>query len=161
VVEVKDATRSAPGAFVLANPTGAIDVGLVEYKLYQGGVLGSNPANWFLRSDFVVGPPTTPTTPTTPPSEVLPTTPPSEPLPAGTYPIIGPRIATYGVVQPIARELGLAMLGTMHERIGDALTVENAGPDAEGWGQSGWVRVFGQQVPIGRITVAAAGISTG
>jgi outer membrane autotransporter protein len=38
------------------------------------------------------------------------------------------------------------MLGTMHERIGDTLTVENANPYAEGWGQSGWVRVFGQQV---------------
>jgi len=29
--------------------------------------------------------------------------PPPNPLPPGTYPIIGPRVATYGVVQPIAR----------------------------------------------------------
>jgi outer membrane autotransporter protein len=77
---------------------------------------------------------------------VLPTDPPPNPLPPGTYPIIGPRIATYGVVQPIARELGLNMLGTLHERIGDTLTLENASPFAEGWGRSGWVRVFGQQV---------------
>jgi outer membrane autotransporter protein len=40
-------------------------------------------------------------------------------LPPGVYPIIGPDLATYGVVQPIARQLGLAMLGTLHERIGD------------------------------------------
>jgi outer membrane autotransporter protein len=170
VVQVLDPTRSAAGAFTLANQTQEIDVGLVTYKLYQGGVLGRNPGDWFLRSDIVpttpttppttpTTPPTTPTTPTTPPSDtdppistappsdVLPTTPPSEPLPAtGTFPIIGPRIATYSVVQPIARELGLAMLGTMHERIGDTLTVENADPYAEGWGQSSWVRFFGEQV---------------
>jgi hypothetical protein len=53
-------------------------------------------------------------------------------LPPGTYPIIGPRPATYGVVQPIARELDLTVLGTMHERIGDTLTLENADPYAEG-----------------------------
>jgi outer membrane autotransporter protein len=67
-------------------------------------------------------------------------------LPPGVYPIIGPELATYGVVQPIARQMGLAMLGTLHERIGDTLTLENAGPDAEGWGQSGWARFFGQQI---------------
>jgi outer membrane autotransporter protein len=49
-------------------------------------------------------------------------------------------------VQPIARELGLAMLSTLHERIGDTLTLENASPYAEGWGQSGWARFFGEQV---------------
>jgi outer membrane autotransporter protein len=41
-------------------------------------------------------------------------------LPPGTYPIIGPELATYGVVQPIARQMGLSTLGTFHERVGDA-----------------------------------------
>ena len=76
----------------------------------------------------------------------LPTDPPPQPLPPGVYPIIGPELATYGVVQPIARQLGFTMLGTLHERIGDTLTVENAGADAEGWGRSGWARFFGQQI---------------
>jgi outer membrane autotransporter protein len=164
VVQVLDPTRSAANAFTLAHPIVVspfqigVDVGLLEYGLFYGGVNGRNPGDWFLRNDFTV-PPTTPTTPpttppsdtqppisTTPPSDVLPTTPPSEPLPAGTYPIIGPRIATYSVVQPIARELGLAMLSTLHERIGDTLTLENASPYAQGWGQSGWARFFGEQV---------------
>jgi outer membrane autotransporter protein len=35
-------------------------------------------------------------------------------------PIIGPELATYGVVQPIAREMGLMTLGTLQQRIGDA-----------------------------------------
>ncbi len=80
------------------------------------------------------------------PTNPFPTDPPPEPLVAGVYPIIGPELATDGVVQPIARQMGLTMLGTLHERIGDTLTIENAGPDAEGWGQSGWARFFGQQI---------------
>jgi outer membrane autotransporter protein len=67
-------------------------------------------------------------------------------MPPGIYPIVGPELATDGVVQPIARQMALTMLGTLHERIGDTLTVENAGADAEGWGRSGWARFFGQQI---------------
>jgi outer membrane autotransporter protein len=40
-------------------------------------------------------------------------------LPPGVYPIIGPELATYGVVQPLARQLGLAILGTLDDRVGD------------------------------------------
>jgi outer membrane autotransporter protein len=50
------------------------------------------------------------------------------------------------VVQPLARQLGLTQLGTLHERIGDTLTVGNAGNDAEGWARSAWGRMIGQQI---------------
>jgi outer membrane autotransporter protein len=80
------------------------------------------------------------------PEVSLPVDPAPDPLPPGTYPIIGPEIATYSIVQPIARQMGFTMLGTLHERIGDTLTEENAGPDAEGWGRSGWARFSGQQI---------------
>jgi outer membrane autotransporter protein len=56
------------------------------------------------------------------------------------------RLSAYGVVQPLARQLGLTQLGTLHERIGDTLTLGNAGPDAEGWARSAWGRFFGQQI---------------
>jgi outer membrane autotransporter protein len=78
------------------------------------------------------------------PPNPFPPEPPPEPLPPGTYPIIGPRLATYGVVQPIGRQLGLTQLGTLHERIGDTLTP--AFPEGEGWGRSAWGRFFGQQI---------------
>jgi outer membrane autotransporter protein len=42
--------------------------------------------------------------------------------------------------------MGLSQLGTLHERIGDTLTLNNAGPDAEGWARSAWGRVIGQQI---------------
>ena len=72
----------------------------------------------------------------------FPTDPPPDPLPPGVYPIIGPRLATDGVVQPIARQIGLTMLGTLHQRIGETLLQES--PD--GWGRSAWGRVFGDQI---------------
>jgi hypothetical protein len=53
-----------------------------------------------------------------------------------SYPIIGPELATYGVVQPVARQMGFTMLGTLHERIGDTLRAEIAGTGSEGWGHS-------------------------
>ena len=85
---------------------------------------GNSPNDWFLRSSFVVGPPE-PGVPPIPP--ILPTDPPPQPLPPGVYPIIGPEIATYGVVQPIARQLGMTTLGTLHDRIGDTLLNANYG----------------------------------
>ena len=60
-----------------------------------------------------------PTTPL-PPVTSLPTDPPPNPLPPGVaFPIIGPELATYGVVQPLARQLGLSILGTLDDRVGD------------------------------------------
>jgi outer membrane autotransporter protein len=67
-------------------------------------------------------------------------------LPPGTWPIIGPELATYGVVQPIARQLGLTTLGTLHERIGDTLTWANAGGDSPGIARGDWARFYGQQI---------------
>ena len=137
--------------------------GAFDYDLFRGGLGGSSPNDWFLRSSFVVGPPE-PGLPPIPP--ILPTDPPPQPLPPGVYPIIGPEIATYGVVQPIARQLGMTTLGTLHDRVGDTLLNANTGtpcpPDGNtrdtiasnaavkpqtdclyaGW----WGRVLGQQI---------------
>ncbi len=145
VVQVINGGSTAPGAFALADEARG---GALDYDLFRGGVSG-NANDWFLRSDFVVpptGPPGTFPPGLLPPVTSLPTDPPPDPLPPGIYPIIGPELATYGVVQPIARQLGFTMLGTLQERIGDTLTMENAGADAEGWGRSGWARFFGQQI---------------
>ena len=101
--------------------------GAFDYDLFRGGLAGSDPNDWFLRSTFVVGPPTEPIGAARPPlvPRDLPTEPPPEPLPPGVYPIIGPELATYGVVQPIARQLGMTTLGTLQDRIGDTSLVAN------------------------------------
>jgi hypothetical protein len=58
-------------------------------------------------------------------------------LPPGVFPIIGPEIATYGVVQPIARQLGMTTLGTLHERIGDTSLLANTGTPCRAMGDFG------------------------
>jgi outer membrane autotransporter protein len=151
---------TTPGAFTLA---GEVRGGAFDYDLFRGGLGGSSPNDWFLRSTFIVGP-----IPPEPP--ILPPEPPSQVLPPGVFPIIGPEIATYGVVQPIARQLGMTTLGTLQDRVGDtsfaAITGTSCPADSDtrdgilrkapvkaptdcfnaGWGPSVWGRVLGQQV---------------
>ena len=123
VVQAINGGTTAPGAFALA---GEVRGGAFDYFLFRGGLGGSNPNDWFLRSTFVVGP--VPIGPARCRSgRSLPTDPPPEPLPPGVYPIIGPEIATYGVVQPIARQLGMTTLGTLHERTGDTFASREYG----------------------------------
>ena len=96
VVQVTNDGTTAVGAFTLA---GEVRGGAFDYRLFRGGLdPGNSPNDWFLRSSFIVGP-IPPEPPILPP--ILPPDPPPEPLPPGVFPIIGPEIATYGVVQPI------------------------------------------------------------
>jgi hypothetical protein len=153
VVNAINGGTTAPGAFML---NGEVRAGAFDYDLFRGGVGGSSPNDWFLRSDFIVPeppgvtppgvlPPIVLPPPATPP-DAFPADPPPSILPPGIYPIIGPEIATYGVVQPIARQLGLATLGTLNQRIGDTMTLANAGTSGTGWASSAWGRFFGQQI---------------
>jgi outer membrane autotransporter protein len=119
VVSAISGATTVPGAFMLSS--GELRAGPFDYDLFRGGANGASPNDWFLRSDFVVAPPGTspPSTPL-PPMTSLPTDPPPNPLPPGVaFPIIGPELATYGVVQPLARQLGLSILGTLDDRVGD------------------------------------------
>ena len=137
VVSAVNGGATAPGSFMLA--PGELRAGAFDYDLFHGGVGGSSPDDWFLRSTFNGSGPE-------PPIPPFPTEPPPTPLPPGsTSPIIGPELATYGVVQPIARQLGLTTLGTLHERIGDTLTLANAGADSGGSNRPDWGRFFGEQ----------------
>jgi outer membrane autotransporter protein len=114
VVNAINGATTASGAFALE---GEARGGAFDYDLFRGGVSGGSANSWFLRSDFIVPP--IPPEPPIPPVPPFPPTPPPDPLPPGVYPIIGPELATYGVVQPLARQLGLSILGTLDDRVGD------------------------------------------
>ena len=117
VVNAISGATTTPGAFAL--PAGELRAGAFDYDLLRGGISGSSPNDWFLRSDFVAEP-TTPEPPVVLPIPPFPIDPPPAPLPPGVaFPIIGPELATYGVVQPLARQLGLSILGTLDDRVGD------------------------------------------
>jgi outer membrane autotransporter protein len=128
VVDAIGGATTSPAAFTLSN--GELRGGAFDYRLFRGGVSGG--ANdWFLRSDFIVPPiPPEPPIPPIPPEPPLPPDPPPHPLPPGTYPIIGPELATYGVVQPLARQLGAAILGTLDDRVGDTYAPDGCGVTA-------------------------------
>jgi autotransporter-associated beta strand protein len=132
VVSAVSGAMTSPGAFSLSNPE--LRAGAFDYALFRGGVSGSV-NDWFLRSTFTGGggggggsgggggggivplpiPP-------------FPIDPPPNPLPPGVeFPIIGPELATYGVVQPLARQLGLSILGTLDDRRGDTYEPDGCG----------------------------------
>ena len=71
VVQVINGGITAPGAFTLA---GEVRGGAFDYFLFRGGLGGSSPNDWFLRSTFIVGPPEPTEPPILPP--ILPTDPP-------------------------------------------------------------------------------------
>ena len=54
VVQAINGGTTAPGAFTLAG--GEVRAGAFDYRLFRGGLSGSNPNDWFLRSTFIVGP---------------------------------------------------------------------------------------------------------
>ncbi|MBO4221951.1 autotransporter outer membrane beta-barrel domain-containing protein [Bradyrhizobium neotropicale] len=155
VVQTINGGTTVPGAFALA---GEVRDGALDFGLFRGGLDGSSPNDWFLRSTFVVGP--IPPELIIPPAPILPPDPPPQTLPPGFWPIIGPELATYGVVQPIARQMGLTTLGTFHERVGDASAeaaclstapydgaITKARPVPYGdCHQAVWGRLFGQQI---------------
>jgi outer membrane autotransporter protein len=161
VVSAASGATTSPAAFTLSN--GELRGGAFDYDLFRGGVSG-NPNDWFLRSDFMSGggggggvlPPQPPILPPTPPPDLLP--------PGVAFPIIGPELATYGVVQPLARQLGLSILGTLDDRMGDTYEPDGCAvqpavapdslPTRKGrapgacplFSPSAWGRFFGQTI---------------
>jgi len=186
VVELFTAGTSAEGAFTLANPE--LRAGAYDYRLFKGPLIPCAPPlppppqplpplpgarlsvfdacqSWFLRSTFA-GEPPGPGEPEPPPVIPPGVLPPEPPTPGpGLFPIIGPEIATYGVVQPMAQQLGRTMMGTHDDRLGDlyptglpcqptapvytkAPPVYTKAPTdcADGWRPAIWGRLFGQQI---------------
>jgi outer membrane autotransporter protein len=155
VVSALNGATTAPDAFNLLSEARA---GALDYRLLRGGVNGTTPDSWYLRNEFVVEPdpsePPDPSDPSEPPQPPDPPVPPDPPLPPdpppsdpppGVYPIIGPELATYGAVQPIARQLGLMTLGTMDQRIGDSAQM-SSGDLSTDHGPSVWGRLLAQNI---------------
>jgi len=141
LVEAINGATTTQDAFAMP---GELRVGAFDYRLFRGGLAEHDTHSWYLRSEFFVGPPPpTPPPPIPPPPPVdvppppLPVDPPPSVLPPGAYPIVGPELATWGVVQPLARELGWLSLDTFHARRGDVPAFERGGD------VTAWARAFG------------------
>ncbi|QCI66894.1 autotransporter outer membrane beta-barrel domain-containing protein [Phreatobacter stygius] len=140
VVQAVNGGSTASGAFGLAGPVAA---GAFEYFLFKSGVTAGTTENWYLRSTLVAPPPVPPGDPVPPPPEPAPGTPPLPPAPPpGAAPIVlyRPEVALQSAVPPMALHMGLAALGTFHERQGEQAILTGNGQATAMWG-----RVYGQQ----------------
>ena len=119
LVQVTRNGTTATNAFTLGQRVAA---GAYEYQLFRGGSTGAD--DWFLRS-HLVNPPTTPTAPSGP-----------------DIPLYRPEVALYAPIPAIGRQMGLATLGTLHERVGEEENIRNL--TGRGYVNGGWGRVFGE-----------------
>lgn len=156
VVEALNGATTAPAAFGLIG--GSVSAGAYEYFLFRGGAGAGTAENWYLRSSLLPGgaapapavappaqPPSTQPNPTPAPPEPSPAPPPPEPAAPGAAPaepVQLYRIETpvYAATPALARNLGLAMLDTFHERQGEQDLLEGEGALPAGWG-----RLIGQR----------------
>ena len=144
LVQTVNNATTAPGAFTLA---GEVRGGAYDYFLFRGGINGNAPQRLVPALDFRFGP-TPPDRPDHPAAD------PAAPirLPDGLPPGVLPtRInlawtcnlrvrSTYGPADR-PRHAWYA-----NQRVGDTMTLLNAGTDPDGWGRSDWARVFGQRI---------------
>jgi outer membrane autotransporter protein len=134
------------------NLAGELRSGALDYRLFRGSKDGGLPDNWYLRNEFIVPPdpdkpgePGEPPVPPNPDDPTLPSDPPPDELDPGQYPTIGPELATYGVIQPLARELAQRTLSTLHDRNGDSALMASSQAAIDN-GPSSWARVFAATV---------------
>ncbi|HEX7919994.1 MAG TPA: autotransporter outer membrane beta-barrel domain-containing protein [Bradyrhizobium sp.] len=140
VVQAVNGGTTAPGAFGLSS---AVVAGAHEYLLFRGGVSAGSADNWYLRSQLLPG-----TSPPAPPAVlgggVTPSGLPAEdlssltPPPAGAAPVelYREEVAVYSALPQVAQKLGLATLGTFHQRQGDQALLTGGGEQPAAWARA-------------------------
>ncbi|MGJ7498299.1 autotransporter outer membrane beta-barrel domain-containing protein [Variovorax sp. RT4R15] len=133
--------QTTKDAFALAG--GHVDAGAFEYRLHAADATGAG-ENWYLRST------TTTPTPATPGSSGS-TGSTSSPGSTGT---IAVQVPTYRAEVPLlsalpsqVRQMNLAMIGNLHQRIGDD-DVKGSGPASTGGDRRAWGRVIATDIDI-------------
>ena len=128
LVQATNGATTQPGAFNLA---GRVTAGAYEYRLFRGGSSGAE--DWFLRSNLVQGPPSPPIGPADP-------APPSPPV----IPLYRPEVGLYAPIPAMARHMGLATLGTLHERVGEEMNIVQ-NPESRRYANGTWMRLIGER----------------
>ncbi|WP_310886003.1 autotransporter family protein [Bradyrhizobium brasilense] len=142
VVQAVNGGTTAAGAFGLSN---AVVAGAHEYLLFRGGVSAGSADNWYLRSTLLPGtaspapaPPLSPNV--VPPPPGLPAEDLSSltPPPAGAAPVqlYREEVSVYSALPQVAQKLGLATLGTFHQRQGDQALLTSGGEQPAAWARA-------------------------
>jgi outer membrane autotransporter protein len=138
VVDPLGPAKTTADAFVLGGP---LEAGPYLYSLFKGSRDGSAPEAWYLRSEDP-----------NPPNEVLDALgislppPTSSGSPSASRPYVAsyrPEVSLYTALPSMALNYGKALIGTLHERVGEEEQLRDGSGD--GFGASGvWARVIGQ-----------------
>ncbi len=160
--------QSTKDAFALQG--GHVDAGAYEYRLQAGDAAGAG-ENWYLRSTSTIIPPVPPAPPApapappAPPAPGEPPAPPASPAPVDPSPLPQPapsaapiQVPTYRAEVPLfaalpeqLRQGNLAMLGNLHQRIGDDDVRTAAGaPITAATSVPGERRAWGRVLSTGR-----------
>jgi outer membrane autotransporter protein len=122
---------SSDGNFALASP---VQAGAYEYALYRGGRTDGDANSFYLNSLYV--PPPTPVEPV--------------PGPAPAPEVLRPAVPGYVLGQVASNELGLGLLGTLHQRVGEQQTFkwDHCGCDDKPSNDQVWARLHAQRLDI-------------
>ncbi|CAG4914398.1 autotransporter family protein [Paraburkholderia gardini] len=139
VVQTTNGATTTANAFTLPKPLVA---GAYVYYLFKGGVSAGTADNWYLRSSLPPAPVTSPTSTSMSAPQASEGTPPlPAPPPAGSAPtpLYRMEVPVYAEVPALTRELGVAQIGTFHDRQGEQSLLGETGalPAA-------WARVWGE-----------------
>ncbi|GAB3628773.1 BP1344/BB2830 family autotransporter [Pandoraea terrae] len=155
VVRAVNGATTAAGAFALGS---RVSAGAYTYFLYRGGVSAGTADSWYLRSSVAAAPlaafaaSAAPGVPTIAP-QAAPGTPPLPTPDPGDDPVPTYRVEVpiYSAMPVLARAVGIAQLGTFHERQGQQGLLDEQGrlPAAWGrvWGQASQLRATGTVTP--------------
>jgi len=113
IVDAINGATTSPDAFRLDRRVAA---GAYEYLLFRGGM--DDGEDWFLRSHLIK-------------------------QPTVEVPTYRPEAALYSPVPDIARSLGLAFIGTLHERVGEQMNIRSQ-PDQGGRFNGAWARLIAE-----------------
>lgn len=163
LVQATNGATTSASAFTLPKPLMA---GAYTYYLFKGGVSAGTGDNWYLRSSLAAVPTPTPDPTPTPTPAPTPTpspapTPTPTPTPesaagpiaapgtpalpappaagAAPTPLYRMEVPVYAEVPVLTRELGIAQIGTFHDRQGEQSLLDESGPLP-----AAWARVWGE-----------------
>ncbi|HEY4254055.1 MAG TPA: autotransporter outer membrane beta-barrel domain-containing protein, partial [Roseomonas sp.] len=123
VVQAINGGTTAAGAFRLDT---RVAVGAFEYQLFRGGSASAD--DWYLRSFLTASEGGDGGGDAVPPA----------------IPLYRPEVALYAPIAAIGRQMGLATLGTLHERVGEAENIRDLQSDSP-YANGGWARSIGER----------------
>ncbi|AIF45934.1 autotransporter-associated beta strand repeat-containing protein [Dyella japonica] len=142
VVAAAASATTAPGSFALGT---SLEAGPYQYALFRGARDNTSADSWYLRSEN----PTPPLPPAQIPESVPPPPPvvaPGEPTPPPLEPYVPyyrSEVSLYTALPSMALNYGRALIGTLHDRVGEEEQLRGTTGDVAG-PSGAWARVVGQ-----------------